>query len=126
MNTQLDTSKFSSAALRKIGLLPDNRPSQVALATVLWCKVDHDQPLIVEGENGVIFRCGGLTERQLAQLPSLMPELPGCRLVLTYRDLDVNGAPIDAKFKTLLLASDTRPKALRLLSKLDAIEGAVQ
>ncbi|NQY27508.1 MAG: hypothetical protein HRT92_10070 [Piscirickettsiaceae bacterium] len=126
MNTQLSTSQISSAARRKIGINSDITPSQVNIGTIVWCKTDQrEQPLIVEMANGVLFKCGGLTELQFQQLPALMPDLVGTKLVFSYQHL-VNNAPIDAQFKTLLLENDSRPSAKRLIVTLGAMKGAVQ
>lgn len=108
MHTKLDHSKFTQAALAKIGQAPKPQPSQVDVGTIIWCKLDHDQPLMVECSNGVIFRCGGLTQRQRDQIPSLLPDLFGCQMVFCYEALNEHGQPVDARFKTLLLAGDQR------------------
>ena len=126
MNTRLNTAQFSSAALRKIGIIHDITPSQVNIGTIVWCKTEQrDQPLIVEMANGVLFKCGGLSDIQFQQLPALMPDLVGAKLVFSYQHL-INAAPDNAQFKTLLLENDSRPSAKNLLATLEAMDGAVQ
>lgn len=126
MNQHLSTAHITQNALKNLSKLPHEKAEQVGVGKILWCDVaNRRHPLTVELQNGSIFKCGGLSDNQFRQLPALMPDLLGIRLVFFYTESS-NGHPDNAKFKTLLINNDARPAAICLVSVLDQVQGAVQ
>lgn len=127
MSNQQNSSISHIEGAPFLSSITKRKTDQIAIVTIIgWQRCDEVQPLYVKADNGMLFKCGGLSERQRGQLPALMPDLINTRMVLVYKDVDEGGIPVKPIFKTLLLNNDTRPSALRLLNMLDSLEGAVQ
>lgn len=100
----IDTSKCTTAALRVMGYLPPEQPKSVGTGWVAAINTQCDKPLILEMENGTLFKLGGLSDSQLSQLPLLQEEIIGQKVAFKFsgkfNDLD---QPINPVFNTLLL-----------------------
>jgi|GEM_PF-2992673 len=126
MNKQLDHSKFTDNALRKIGILPALSPRKIGVGYVVAIStVNADKPLYVCGENGVIFALGGLTDIQKNQIPHLLPELIGIKVFFLYDTMNELGQITDGIFQTLLIETDKSPRATALKTKLETMDSGV-
>ena len=95
----IDTSKYTQAALRNLGYLPPQR-NRMAIGTIVAVN-DSPTPLIVELDNGVVFKLGGLTECQTSQIPTLLNNLMGMRVAFNYECDNSHGQPVNPAFNTL-------------------------
>lgn len=126
MNKQLDRSKFTDNALRKIGLLPALPPRKIGIGYIVAVStVSDDKPLYVCFENGVIFALGGLTTMQKNQIPHLLPELIGTHVFFLYDTVNELGQVTDGVFQTLLTEADKSPRAMALKAKLATVDGGI-
>lgn len=126
MQKHIDRSQFSTSALIKLGLLPKPNPKKIGIGHIVAVSIDADKPLFIRGENGAVFSIGGLTDNQKQVIPNLLPELIGSKVFFKFDTENELGQATDGIFQTLLLDSDTSPRAMALKTRLATIEGAVQ
>jgi len=100
----IDTSKHTATALRVMGYLPPEPLKSIGTGWIAAINTQCDKPLILEMENGTLFKLGGLTDSQKSQLPMLQEEIIGQKVSFKFsgkfNDLD---QPINPVFNTLLL-----------------------
>jgi len=102
----IDTSKYTQSALRALGYLPAKR-NVIGTGWVAAVNIQCDKPLIIEMENGTLFKLGGLSHSQLGQLSAISDEIIGERISFIFQGRFNNlDQPLNPVFTTLLLDSN--------------------